>query len=64
MLIDLKASLIRVERLHGASKAIDRLKDDEFKVCLLVNIKLNENWYILNRVALLSDCGSSSSLPT
>ena len=32
MLIDLKASLVHIERLHGTSKAIDKLKDEEFKV--------------------------------
>ncbi|KAF8346815.1 hypothetical protein F5887DRAFT_1072911 [Amanita rubescens] len=42
MLIDLKASLIRVERLHGTSKAMDKLKDEEFKSSLTERL-----WIIL-----------------
>ncbi|KAK2462392.1 hypothetical protein APHAL10511_005698, partial [Amanita phalloides] len=42
MLINLKACLIHVERLHGTSRAIDKLKDEEFKSSLTEQL-----WIIL-----------------
>ena len=43
MMIDLKASIIRLEKSQESSRVANKLKDEQFKVRLLIGIQANRN---------------------